>query len=94
MAGAVMKFGLPPWLKRARDAAVEVGRALVTYQPPPAANLTDADEANGWTAETAAAYHAERHAAAMAVVAASMEGRLRPRPRWANSGYNPLRWRD
>ncbi len=84
-----MKFGLPPWLKRAKDTA----RALVTYTPPPAADLTDADERGGWTAETLAAYHAERHAAAMAVVAASMEGRLRPRPRWANSRYDPLRWR-
>ncbi len=89
MAGAAVKFGLPPWLKRTREAA----RALVKYTPPLAADPTDADEANGWTAETAAAYHAERHAAAMAIVAASMEGRLRPRPRWANSGYNPLRWR-
>ncbi len=88
-----MKFGLPPWLRRAKDAAREIGRALVTYTPPPAADLTDADEANGWTPETMAAYHAEREAAAMAVVAASMEGRLRPRPRWANSRYDPLQWR-
>ncbi len=87
-----MKFGLPPWL-RAKDTAREIGRALVTYTPPPAADLTDADELNGWTAETMAAYQAEREAAAMAVVAASMEGRLRPRPRWANSRYDPLRWR-
>ena len=88
-----MKFGLPPWLKRTKDAAIEVGRALVKYTPPPAADLTGADEANGWTPEAVAEYQAEREAAAMAVVAASMEGRLRPRPRWANSGYNPLRWR-
>ena len=88
-----MKFGLPPWLKRARDAAVEVGRALVTYTPPPVADLTDADQRGGWTPETLAAYRAESDARAMAVVAASMEGRLRPRPRWANSGYTPLHWR-
>ena len=88
-----MKFGLPPWLKRTKDAAVEVGRALVTYTPPPAADLTDADEANGWTPEAVAEYQAEREAAAMAVVAASMEGCLRPRPRWANNRYSPLRWR-
>ena len=86
-----MKFGLPPWLKRTREAALEIGRALVKYEP--AVDLTDAEEANGWTAETLAAYQAERHAVAMAVVAASMEGRLRPRPRWANSRYDPLRWR-
>ncbi len=84
-----MKFGIAPWLKRAKDTA----RALVKFTPPPAVELTDADAKNGWTPEAAAEYHAEREAAAMAVVAASMEGRLRPRPRWANSGYNPLRWR-
>ncbi len=88
-----MKFGLPPWLKRTRAPALEVGRALVEYDPPPAAELTDADEANGWTPEAVAEYQAEREAAAMAVVAASMEGRLRPRPRWANNKYSPLRWR-
>ena len=88
-----MKIGIAPWLKRAKDAAVEVGRALAKYTPPPAADLTDADAKNGWTPEAVAEYHAERHAAAMAVVAASMEGRLRPRPRWANSRYDPLRWR-
>ncbi len=87
-----MRFGLPPWLKRAKDAGREAVRALVKYTPPPAADLTDTDEANGWTPETLAAYHAEREARAMAVVAASMEGRLRPRPRWANSKYRPLRW--
>ena len=88
-----MIFGMPHWLKRAKDTAIEVGRALVKYEPPPAAELTDADEANGWSSETLVAYHAERHAAAMAVVAASMEGRLRPRPKWANSQYSPLHWR-
>ncbi len=88
-----MKFGLPPWLKRTRATALEVGCALVKYDPPPAAELTDADELNGWTPEAVAEYQAEREAAAMAVVAASMEGRLRPRPRWANSKYSPLHWR-
>ena len=84
-----MKFGLPPWLKRAEDTS----RALVKYTPPPAADLSDEDEVNGWTPETLAAYRAESDARAMAIVAASMEGRLRPRPRWANSNYSPLRWR-
>ncbi len=84
-----MKFEIAPWLKRTREAA----RALVKYTPPPAVDLTDADAKNGWTAETLAAYQAERHAAAMAVVAASMEGRLRPRPKWANNKYSPLMWR-
>ncbi len=88
-----MKLGLPPWLKRTREAALEVGRALVKYEPPPAAALTDEDEANGWTPETLAAYRAESDVRAMAIVAARMEGRLRPRPRWANNSYSPLRWR-
>ncbi len=84
-----MKLGLPPWLKRTREAA----RALVKYEPAPADDLTDADEVNGWTPETLAAYRAESDARAMAFVAASMEGRLRPRPRWANNRYFPLHWR-
>ena len=90
MAGDVMIFGMPHWLKRAKDTA----RALVKYVPPPAAELTDADEANGWTAENLGEYHAERNTAAMAVVAARMDAMRRPpRPRWANSSYSPLRWR-
>ncbi len=84
-----MKFGLPPWLKRGKEA----GRALVKYEPAPAPDPTDADIANGWTPETLAAYRAESDAYAMAIVTASMEGRLRARPRWANSKYDPLRWR-
>ena len=89
-----MKFGLPPWLKRTREAAIEVGRALVKYDPPPAADLTDADQRGGWTPETLAAYRVESDARAMAVVAASMDAKRRPpRPRWANSGYDPLHWR-
>ena len=88
-----MKFGLPPWLKRTKDAAIEIGRAMVKYVPPPAAELTDAESLNGWTPETLATYRAESDARCMAVVAASMEGRLRPRQRWAISRYSPLRWR-
>ena len=89
-----MKFGLPPWAKRTKDAALEVGRALVTYSPPPVADLTDADQLNGWTPEALAEYHAERNAAAMSIVAASMDARRRPpRPRWANNRYDPLHWR-
>ena len=90
-----MKFGPTSWLKRTKEPAalVKRARALVKDEPPPPAEITDADEDNGWTPETLAAYHAESDARAMAVVAASMEGRLRPRPRWANSRYSPLRWR-
>ena len=85
-----MKFGLPPWLKRVKEA----GRALVKYVPPPATDPTDAELLNGWTEETLTAYHAESDARAMVIVAASMEGKLRPRPRWANHNYDPLRWRS
>ncbi len=88
-----MNFGLPPWLKRTKDTALEIGRALIKFTPPPADDLTGVEEANGWTPETLAAYRVESDARAMAVVAASMEGRLRPRPRWANSRYDPLHWR-
>lgn len=87
-----MRFPLPPWLKRTKDSLIS--GALVKYVAPPAADLTDEDEVNGWTPETLAAYRAESDARAMAIVAASMEGRLRrPRPRWANNRYSPLHWR-
>ncbi len=86
-----MKFPLPPWLKHTKEP--EPARALVKYEPPPPAELTDEDERNGWTAESLAAYWAESDARAMAIVAARMEGRFRPRPRWANSKYSPLYWR-
>ncbi len=88
-----MKFGLPPWLRRAKGATVEAARALVKYKPPPAAEPTDEETLNGWTPEALAEYRKEADDHAMAVVAASMEGRLRPRPRWANNRYRPLRWR-
>ena len=91
-----MKFGTPPWLKRPKDTSrvkKDTPRALVKYEPPPPADLAAEDEANGWTPASLAAYHAESDARAMAIVAASMEGRLRPRPRWANNSYSPLRWR-
>ena len=94
-----MKFGLPPWLERTREAESAPPRALVKYDSRSIAILTDVDdltdteELGGWTPETLAEYRAESDARAMAIVAASMEGRLRPRPRWANSRYSPLRWR-
>ena len=92
----MISFGLPPWLKRAKDVALEVGRALVKYEPPPAADdLTDVDETNGWTPETLAEYRAESDARAMAIVATRMQTILhrQVRPRWANNRYSPLHWR-
>ncbi len=96
-------FSLPPWLKRT-PAAEDDGPAgrtlqeLVKYVPPPAAAvelvLTEVEIKNGWTPETLAEYQAESDARAMAIVAASMEGKFRQRPRWANHGnYRPLHWR-
>ena len=93
MAGAGMKFGMPPWMKKASEPEQTSERALVKYTP---AVLTGADEANGWTngwtPEALAEYRAEADARAMGIVAASMEGRMRPRPKWANNQYSPLRW--
>ena len=98
-----MKFGTPLWLKRTKDSPASLPpRALVKYEPPlepaphqvqAAADLTAAELKNGWTPETLAAYRAESDTRAMSIVAASMEGRLRPRPRWANNRYDPLHWR-
>ena len=88
-----MKFGLPPWLRRAEPES----RALVEHLPHPdlrAGGLTAEDKVNGWTEETLAEYRGESDARAMAIVKASMEGRLRPRQRWANSKYSPLHWWD
>ena len=93
-------WGLPPWLKRT-TAAAEPARTLqelVRTVPPPAAAvglvLTEVEIKNGWTPETLAEYQAESDARAMAIVTASMEGKLRRRPRWANRGnYSPLHWR-
>ncbi len=89
-----MKFGLPPWLKRDADVRA-VGQELMVRGPPPVAiDLTDAEVPDGWTPKELAAYQAERDASAMAIVAASMDARRRPRrSRWANNRYSPLRWR-
>ena len=71
-----MKFGLPPWLKRVTpDAALTKALTLVKYAP--VVDLTDADESNGWTPESLAAYHAESDARAMAIVASSMDAHRR-----------------
>ena len=89
-----MRLGLPPWLKRAKDIPREVieSSALVKYKP--IVDLTDAEEANGWTPEALAEYHTESDARAMAIVAANMDAvRRRQRPRGANNKYSPLHWR-
>ncbi len=89
-----MKFDLPPWLKRAKDTPREIAESTALVKYKPIVDLTDAEEANGWTPETLAAYHAERHDNAMTVIAENMDRMRRPpRPRWANNKYSPLRWR-
>jgi len=87
-------FGLPPWLRPASEPAEEAVREVVEYTAPRAADLSDAEVANGWTPETLAEYHSESDARASTIVAASMDRLRRPsRPRWANSKYSPFRWR-
>lgn len=56
--------------------------------------LTEADLANGWTAETAAAYHAAQERKASDLIRDSMEQRLRHRrrPQRCNNEYNPHAW--
>ncbi len=51
--------------------------------------LTEDDRRNGWTLEALKAYHEERERAR----AEEILHRAPPRPRWANSLYNPMRWR-
>ena len=55
----------------------------------PDLQLTDDERANGWTEVTLKAYLADRERAQADVVL----NRDPPKPRWANSLYNPLRWR-
>ena len=87
-------FGLPPWLSRASEPAQEAVREVVEYTPPPAAECSDAESANGWTPKALAAYHTESDARAAAIIEASMDRLRRPsRPKWANSKYSPFRWR-
>ena len=76
-----MKFGTPPW--RANPAPPQL-------EPPrPQLEPTAADLKNGWNAETLSEYHAMNERRALRVVATSMFHK--PRPKWANSKYRPLR---
>ena len=91
-----MRFSLPPWLSPASAAlpAQEAVREVVEYEPPPATECSDAEEAGGWTPETLAEYHTESDARASAIIEASMNRLRRPsRPRWANSKYSPFQWK-
>ena len=55
--------------------------------------LTDEERKNGWTAETLAAYVAERERAQAGVVMFDPEYRKPQRRKWANNLYRPLYWR-
>ena len=59
----------------------------------PNIELTDEERRNGWTAETLAAYIAERERAQAGVVLFDPEYRSMPRPKWANNHYSVMRWR-
>ena len=90
----MIKFGLPPWLRPAPEPAQEAVREVVEYEPPPAAECSDSEVANGWTPKTLAEYHTESDARASARIEATMNRLRRPaRPRWANSKYSPFKWR-
>ena len=54
---------------------------------------TDEEAANGWTAETLTAYHAERTRAQTGVINFDEHYRPPARQGGANSLYRPLRWR-
>lgn len=54
---------------------------------------TAEEAANGWTAEALTAYIAERAAGqSLAADPGSLQRRAGARPRWANNGYNPMRF--
>lgn len=55
--------------------------------------LTEDEKKNGWTVETLTAYVAERERAQAGVILFDPEYRRKPRPKWANNFYSPLRWR-
>jgi hypothetical protein len=66
--------------------------AFATQEP---VEPTDDERRNGWTAETLAAYQAERNAgAAVKIDPASMHRRLMTRPNEQNTRYDPFRWRE
>ena len=75
-------FGLPPWRNSGQTPAT-----LST--PEPTVELTDAEIAGGWTAETLSAYLAEREQAQVETIFHPRQ----KRPRFANNKYNPLRSR-
>ncbi len=54
---------------------------------------TEEEAANGWTAETLTAYHAERARAQAGVINFDETYRAPARQGRANSLYRPLRWR-
>ena len=54
---------------------------------------TDEEAANGWTADTLTAYHADRARAQAGVINFDEAYRSPARQGRANSLYRPLRWR-
>ena len=58
----------------------------------PEIELTDDERANGWDEKSLAAYVKEREQAQAGVVMFDPEHRAMPKPRWANNGYDPMRF--
>lgn len=54
---------------------------------------TEDEKKNGWDKQSLSAYVAERERANAGVIMFDSEYRSRPRPKWANNIYSPLRWR-
>ena len=55
--------------------------------------LTDEERANGWDEKTLNAYIAEREKAQAGIIMFNPEYRRPQKPKWANTSYNPMRWR-
>lgn len=82
-----MKFGLRSWLVNS-DAPPAKATAPELIQP------TEDEARNGWDAESLTAYvKEERERAQSDMISSRIFNRKPPRPRWANSRYDPLRWR-
>lgn len=59
----------------------------------PDIELTPEEITNGWTEAKLKAYIEDRERAQAGVVMFNPDFRKPVRPKWANSLYNPLRWR-
>lgn len=54
--------------------------------------LTDEERANGWDEQSLAAYIKQREKAQAGIVMFNPDYRRQPKPRWANSLYDPMKF--